>query len=438
MSTIDVSIADGEAADPAPSGPSSTGTAAPSRAAVPATPIVPLWLLALVTFSGTIAMHVFVPALPEAAKGLGVDSGAMALTISFYILGLGVGQLIYGPVADKYGRRPVLMFGITVFTLASIAAYFAPNLHLLNIARLLQALGGCSGIVLGRAIVRDGSAAGEATRRLALMNLMVTIGPGIAPMIGVVLVEVTGWRSIFLALTAMGIANLFLVIRLMPETGGGKGRSARVVARDYLRLMRSPAFLGFAIGGGCATTALYAYVSVAPFVFVHQLGRPSGEVGVYLALNVLGLWFGSLLVSRLVRLVTPMRIMVAGNIVSVCGAVAMLVLALVGELSVPGVVIPMMVFTFGAGLAAPAALTEAMSVNPLAAGSASGLYGAAQMVIGALCTSLAGLGSNPAVAAAVVLVVAGVLAQVAFHAARRFAGRSPVAGEVVVAPVTVK
>jgi DHA1 family bicyclomycin/chloramphenicol resistance-like MFS transporter len=369
------------------------------------------------------AMHVFVPALPQAAAELGAAPGPMQLTVSFYILGLAAGQLVYGPLSDHFGRRPVLIGGMALYAAAGLAAALAPGIQALIAARAFQALGGCAGMVLGRAIVRDGTTAAEAAKRLALMNLMVTVGPGIAPLIGTALVATTGWRSIFVALTLLGLANLGLGWRLVPESSGGTGHGMRVVLRNYRQLLVSRRFLGFAIGGGCATTAMYAFIGAAPFIFVHQLHRPVHEVGFYLALNILGLWLGSLTASRLLGRVSMRRLMVRGNLVSCLGAAAFLAAVLGGgmggPLGVPLVVLPMAFFTFGAGLASPAALTEALSVNPLVAGSASGLYGFSQMGIGAICTSLAGLGGNPALAAAVVLVGAGVLAQVAFWVALR-------------------
>jgi DHA1 family bicyclomycin/chloramphenicol resistance-like MFS transporter len=183
----------------------------------------PLWLLALITFSGTMAMHVFVPALPQAATDLGASANAMQLTVSFYIAGLAIGQLIYGPVSDHFGRRPVLIVGLVVYALAGFGAAFAPNVDALIAARLFQSLGGCAGLVLGRAIVRDGSTTADAAKRLALMNLMVTVGPGMAPLIGGALVTTTGWRSILLALCVLGAVNLLLTWRLLPETSGGSG-----------------------------------------------------------------------------------------------------------------------------------------------------------------------------------------------------------------------
>jgi MFS transporter, DHA1 family, multidrug resistance protein len=123
---------------------------------------VPLWLLGLFTFSGTVGMHIFVPALPAAAEDLRATPAALELTISLYILGLAVGQLVYGPASDRFGRRPALLAGLSIFTIASVAALFAPDVHTLVLARFFQALGGCSGLVLARAIIRDTSQAHEA------------------------------------------------------------------------------------------------------------------------------------------------------------------------------------------------------------------------------------------------------------------------------------
>jgi DHA1 family bicyclomycin/chloramphenicol resistance-like MFS transporter len=383
-------------------------------------PRVPLWLLALLTFSGTLAMHIFVPALPAAARDLGATPAQMGLTISLYILGLAVGQLAYGALADRHGRRPVLMAGLTLYTLAGLAAALAPGVQALIAARLFQALGGCAGLVLGRAIVRDLAGPQDAARRLALMNLMVTVGPGLAPLLGTALSEAAGWRAIFVLLCALGVANFLFTWRMLPETGRRSSQGAAALARNYLQLAGSPVFLGYAIGGGCATTAMYAYVASAPFIFINALHRPAHEVGLYLAILISGIWLGSVLASRLMAARLPItHVLVWANLASVLGAFVFLGLALSGRLSVLGVVLPMFVFTLGAGVASPAALTQAIGVDPQIIGSASGLYGFAQMAVGALCTALAGLGHDPALASALVLAGAGIVSQLGFWVALR-------------------
>lgn len=387
----------------------------------------PLWLLALITFSGTLAMHVFVPALPQAAADLGASAGSLQLTVSFYIFGLAVGQLVYGPLSDRYGRRPVLMAGLGLYTLSGMAAALAPGIGALVAARLFQALGGCAGLVIGRAIVRDGSETADATRRLALMNLMVTIGPGIAPLAGSALAAVAGWRSIFVALCGLGLANAFLTWRMLPETGGAAGHDAGTILRNYRRLLASPAFLGYAIGGGCATTSMYAFISAAPFIIVGGLNRPAREVGIYLAIVVLGVWLGNLVASRLVGRVAISHMLVRSNLLSLFGALVFLGATLSGHLTVLATIGSMLLFTLGVGMAGAPALAEALGVNPAAAGSASGLYGFTQMAIGAICTSLAGIGQDPALASALVLVAAGLAGQVSFAVALRAKGAATAA-----------
>ena len=383
----------------------------------------PLWLLSLITFSGTLAMHIFVPALPEAARDLGASVGAMQLTMSVYILGLALGQLAYGLLSDRFGRRPVLMAGLVLYALAGLAAAIVPDVHSLIVARLLQALGGCAGLVIGRAILRDTALPQEAARRLALMNLMVVVGPGAAPLIGGALAASLGWRSIFLALALLGIANLLCSWRLLPETKAPSAPSAASgLARNYRRLLLSPAFLGYALGGGCATTSMYAFIGASPFIFAQQLHRPAVEVGLYPALTMVGVSIGSVAATRLIPRLPIDRLAVWANLLSVLASVVFLAVVLSGHLSVPLVIGPMMLFGVGAGIASPAALAQAVSVNPTVIGSASGLYGFSQMGVGAICTALVGMGSNPALTAAVILVGAGVIGQSAFWIALHHRG----------------
>jgi DHA1 family bicyclomycin/chloramphenicol resistance-like MFS transporter len=382
---------------------------------VEARPWVPLWLLALFTLSGTLAMHIFVPALPVAAKDLGASNAAMQMTVSLYIFGLAVGQLVHGPLSDRFGRRPTLIVGLALYTVAGLAAALAPGAYSLIAARLFQAFGGCAGLVLGRAIVRDTAAPREAARRLALMNLMVTVGPGVAPLIGSAMASTFGWRSIFFLLCALGISNLLFAWRLLPETGApASNKNALTLARHYRQLLGSGSFLGYSVGGGCATTAMYAFIASAPFIFENQLHRPAHEVGIYLAILVSGVWLGSVLASRLITRVSIRRLLVWANMMSVLVAFMFLGAVLSGYLSVAVTIGCMFVFTLGVGIAAPAALTQAISVNPHVIGSASGLYGFTQMAVGGLCTALAGVGSDPALATAIVLAAAGVVGQISF------------------------
>jgi MFS transporter, DHA1 family, multidrug resistance protein len=255
-----------------------------------------------------------------------------------------------------------------------------------------------------------------------LMNLMVTVGPGVAPIVGAALAATLGWRSIFYALCGLGICNFLFTWKLLPETAGVDQRANQSVGRlahNYWQLLKSPKFLGYSIGGGCATTASYGFIASAPFIFVHQLHRPAHEVGIYLAMLIFGIWIGSVIATRLIKRVPLKKLLVRANAFSVLGSLTLLAAAVSGHLSVAIVMASMLVFTIGVGIASPAALSEAISVNPLVIGSASGLYGFMQMAVGALCTALVGLGTDLALSSAIVLVAAGVLGQTAFWIAGR-------------------
>jgi len=401
--------------DPATSTSSSTTQATPARA-VPA-----LWMLVLITLAGTLAMHIFVPALPIAGQALSADNAQMQLTISLYILGLAIGQLFYGPLSDAVGRRPALMLGMLIYSVAGIVAWQAQSVETLITARFFQAFGGCAGLALGRAMIRDTAAPDRAVQRLAVLNLVVAIGPAMAPLIGSLLTTTLGWRTVLLALCLMGVGNLLFVWRLMPETAKPSGRvDLPNLAHEYRTLIRSPAFIGYAIGGGCVTTAMFAFVASAPFIFVEQLGKPASHVAYYLSLLILSISLGNFITNRTIQRVGLVRLMLSASFLSLAGGLSMLTIVLAGWTSVVTLEASMLLFTFGVGMTGPTALTLAVGVNPRVVGSAAGLYGFAQMGIGALCTGLAGLGDNPAQAAAVVLATAAIIGQIALRSALRF------------------
>ncbi len=375
----------------------------------------PLWLLVMVTFSGTMAMHMFVPALPSAAIDLHATPAVVQMTISLYIFGLALGQLVYGPLADCFGRRPTLMAGLVIYTIASVVAALSHDVHLLIAARLAQALGGCAGLLIGRAVVRDTSNADDILRRLALIGLMSMIGPGLAPFVGATISADFSWRFIFVLLGAMGLFNLVSVWRLLPETGNPtRILNTRTVRSDYRSLLGSRRFVGFALGGGCATTAFYAFIASAPFTWAHDLHRPPREVGLYLGLLVVGISVGNLFSNRIRRGVSANRVMIGSAGLSVVCAFVLLALVLMHVLSAPLIGTVMFVYSIGLGMCSPAAMAKSLNVNPRVTGSAAGLYGFTQMAVGAICTSLTAIGTNLTVSAAVVMAVAGVLGLAAF------------------------
>lgn len=380
--------------------------------------VIPLWFLAMLTLTGTVAMHLFIPVLPLIAEDLHANLSQVQLTLSAYIIGLAVGQLFYGPLADTIGRRPVLIVGMLIYALSSFGAMFAEHLGLLIGFRFLQALGGCSGLLLGRTIVRDTTQGNETTKKLSLMNMMVILGPGLSPIIGGLLASLSGWRSLFFVLSMVGLLNLFLIWLYISDQNLQRATTAKKVLEHYRKLIRSPKFIGYTISGGLATTSIYAFLSVASFIVIHQLHGSLHQVSVYLALTMVGMWFGSFASNRLIDRFSLDNLLRLGSGISLLSSLVLFGCIFLGYLNSYTLVIPIIIYCFGAGISSPAALTKALNSNPVVAGSASGIYGFFQMLIGAICTLLSGLGTNPAFSAACVLLGACLIVQICLKVAR--------------------
>lgn len=384
----------------------------------------PLWLLVLVTLSGTMAMHIFVPALPVAGQALGASAAGMQQTITLYVIGLAVGQLVYGPVSDALGRRPTLLVGLAIYFSASLMALFSTSLEWLVMARLLQALGGAAGITLGRAIVRDTADPTRATKDLALLNLLTLVGPGAAPILGGYLVGHFGWRSVYVFLVAIGCAMLVSTYQRLPETNRHlKPMKVRFIARDYARLAGNLRFMGLTVGGSCVVGFMYPYLASVAYIVHGTLGLPIEVVGWFAASTMVGASVGNVLTRRLSGRWPLERLMFIGAGLGLSMATTLLVVAHFGWLTAPWLIAITVTMTFGAGLASPAALASALSVIPSLTGAAAGFYGFGQMALGALGTLLVGFGDDPVLSCAVTQIGFTTLALASFAVARSQAPR---------------
>jgi len=251
----------------------------------------PFWLLAAVTATGTLAMHILIPVLPLAAADFSVSRRAIQQAITLYLFGIAGGQLLYGPVSDRFGRRPTLIAALILYIAAGAVAGWAATIGTLLIARVLQAVGGCGGLVLSRAIVRDSAGRGEATSRMALLTMVQSLAPGVGPAVGGFLGAWFGWRSIFVMLVALGLVTLAGVVLAMPETTAAR-RSGRML-RGYPQLLRSRTFCGYLFGGAFTSTTFFAYLTASPFIFTDMLHRPATEVGLYYLVVLAGVPIGS-------------------------------------------------------------------------------------------------------------------------------------------------
>jgi MFS transporter, DHA1 family, multidrug resistance protein len=380
----------------------------------------PFLLLVAMTACGTLGMHVIIPALPATARALDMSVSTAQLTITLYLIGLAVGQLLYGPISDRFGRRPVVLAGLGLFTAASIVTAIAPNAAVLIGGRILQSIGGCAGLVLGRAAVRDGAAADKAAGQLALLTLVMSMVPAIAPAIGGFITAYISWRASYVLLAIIGGATLLACILRLPETRAPDGGASRSMVMGYVRLLRSRRFCGYAIGGACSTTAFYGFMSASPFIFERQLHQSTQHIGLYYLFLMGGVALGSLGANRIAgRLPVQMALRIANGI-GILGAALFMLADITDHLSVFTVVAPVTLFMVGAGMASPFALAGSVSVNPQSIGAASGMYGFVQMAYGMLCTIVAETWSPGAVyPVAATLLGSALLGQVAMSMAVR-------------------
>lgn len=381
-------------------------------------PSVSIWILGALTLTGSLAMHIFVPALPAAGAELHAGAGEMQFAISLYIVGMAFGQLLYGPLSDRLGRRPVLIGGLTLYILAGIVCWMAQDVRLLLVTRLFQALGGCAGLVLGRAILRDTSDSSDIPGRLAILTMVMVIGPALAPLIGGWIAQFFGWRAIFPLLIAIGLLNIAAVLLVIPETRPESAPRGSFLTGVKV-LLGIPAFRWLVLGSACATTSMYGVIAVAPFVFEQDLHRPAHEVGPWLAAVVFAVALGNMVIRFSHGRLPLRRLLVVANLATLASGLAMVAIVLFTQLTAFGFIAPLFVFCIATGVTGPIATTEALSLRPELAGAASGLYGFSQMAVAALCTVLTGLGSDPALSAGLLLAAVGVVAMTAFRMAAR-------------------
>lgn len=368
--------------------------------------------------TGTVALHIFVPALALAAADLGTDAAGIQTTITIYLIGLAGGQLLYGPLSDRYGRRPVLIGGLGLYLAGLLLAIPAPNLAILLVARMLQSLGACSCLVIGRAMVRDVSTREDAARKLAILVTAMTLTPALAPAIGGVVSQAFGWRAVFVLLAAVVAVLLALVVLTLTETNQHKVAlpGAGAVLAAYLRLVRIPTSRAYLVAGGCAGTSLYAFLAVAPFLLVNRLGRSPQEVGFDCLLVVFGMVAGAVLASRIAGRVSILWAARSGNFLCIASALALLAIDRSGLLSVVSLIVPLFAYAAGVGLLSPNTVAGLMNVDPHAAGSASSLYGFTQMTFGAIFTAAAtAWPATSAAPVALTLLSAGLVAALALR-----------------------
>lgn len=362
---------------------------------MPVTAVGPMFIviLGLLTAFAPMSIDLYLPALPAISDALGASSAATQQSLSVFFLGLALGQLAHGPLSDRFGRRPVLMSGIALYVLASIACAFAGEIGTLIAARFVQGLGGAVGPVVARAAVRDVYSGARAARAMSFVILVMAMAPLVAPTLGGQILTYLGWRGLFWVLAAFGAVCLAVTVALMPETNGRDRRGEASLLRRftaYLRLLNEPRAVAYLLCGGLIFGSLFAYVTAAPFVYIQRFGVDPAWFGLYIAINVGGLVVGNLFNSRLVMRFGYRRLLGGGAVVSLFGAVLLLASALSDPDHVLMVVLPLFVAVGCIGIVGANTVAGLLDLFPGSSGAASALFGVAQFLFGAAGGALVG------------------------------------------------
>ena len=358
------------------------------RTAVPAGLIL---VLGALTAIGPLSIDMYLPSLPSLAAGFGRDIGRAELTLSGFFAGLAIGQAFYGPLADRFGRKPPLYLGLVLFLVASIGCALAPSLEALIGLRFVQGLGGCAGMVIARAVVRDRFEHAEAARVFSLLMLVMGLAPILAPLIGGYLLVIASWQAIFALLAGFAVLLLAAVGFGLPETRPAQGElHLGTVLATYAGLLRDREFVGYALSGGFAQAGMFAYIAGSPFVFIELFHVPKEHYGWLFGANALGLIIGSQLNARLLHRLGPETVLGRSTLVIAGFGVLLLSAVLTGAGGFPGLLIPLFGYIASLGFVGPNAAACALHRHGERAGSASAVMGCLQFLAAALAGSLVG------------------------------------------------
>ncbi len=350
-------------------------------------------LLAGLSAIGPLTTDMYLPSLPDIVRLLGGTTAQGQLTISSYLIGFAFGQIVYGPLSDRHGRKPVLLGAIALYCFASIVCALSVSLPMLTAARALQALGGCGAVVLARAVVRDVHSGARAGRELALIGSVMALGPVLAPIVGGVLQVAFGWRSVFVTLTGAGLGAAAVVWLLLPETlekRAAEPVSLATMIGSYRIVARDPAYLAYL---GLATTCyagLFAWISAASFVLQGLYGLAPFHFGLIFALGSIGYMTGSAISARVVVRLGIDRNIGIGSVIIALGALTMVAAVALALPSAFSLVVPMMIYLAGMGFVLPSSMAGAMTPFPERAGAASALLGFVQQSVASLCGAVVG------------------------------------------------
>jgi DHA1 family bicyclomycin/chloramphenicol resistance-like MFS transporter len=391
-------------------------------------------LLGALTMFGPLSIDMYLPALPAIGRDLHASPAAMQQTVAAFFIGMAVGQLVYGPLSDRIGRRPPLLAGVALYGLASLGCALAMSQPMLVGLRVAQALAGCSGMVIARTIVRDRFHPSEVLHIFSLLSLVMGLAPILAPLLGGWVLAAGSWRWIFGFQAAFAVLVTAAAVVLLPEsrspTTAAHARGESPLG-SYLALFGNRRLMGYALTGACSGAALFTYVAASPDILIGVFHVPPSRFGLFFGLNAFGLIGATQINARLARRVLSDVILGWANLAMLAAALGLAADAVTGFGGLWGVMVPLFVIMSGFGFTQSNAMVGALAADPLRSGAVSSLFGSGSFAAGAAAAALAGAlrdGTARPMAFVMVAVLAGavICLRVLVPARRREA--APLAG----------
>lgn len=350
-------------------------------------------LLGALAACGPIATDMYLPSLPAIARMFGVPDAAAQATLTSFMAGFSVGMLVYGPLSDRFGRRPVLLGGLALFLVASIACASTGSIDLLVGMRFVQALGAGAASVMARAIARDVHHPHDAARVLSMIAIVSAVGPLLAPLIGGQLLLVGGWRAIFAVLAVFGALCSVLAFMRLSESWPADKRAGAAVWSSfaiYGRLFVDPVALGHLLCGGMAFASMFAYITATPFVYIDYFHVKPQHYGFFFGLNIIGIMLGNFLNTRLVGRLGSLALIAGASLSSSIASLFVAVVCLTGWGGLWSIVAGLFFVVGVVGVLTANCTTDLMHRYPRNAGAAAALFGATQLALGALASIMVG------------------------------------------------
>lgn len=354
---------------------------------------IPFWLLlmALITALGPITIDMYLPTFPAIAQDLQVPPHQIELTVSSYLMGLSLAQLFIGPITDRYGRKKPLLFGLSLYLLATISCALSTSFEMLLVARTLQAFGAASCIVIPRAVIRDHYNTQDAAHALSLLMLIMGLAPVLAPVAGSFLGPIVGWRGLFAIMLLIAVLLIALCVVKLQESLPPENAvklSAKTISSNYFGLLCHRNFMAFALSGGLGMAGLFAFIASSPTIFITQFGIAPENFGFFFGLNAAGLILGSQISVRMLRKHASIKVLKTALLLGLISSVTGLLLTLTHLINLPLFMICMFSLSACLGLINPNSTALALKEQGARLGVASALMGCMQFLFGTLASSL--------------------------------------------------